>query len=195
MSVEGLRKAVLEKARREAEAILSRAEEEARRIVTEAMKKKKALVEEQKARIALELNPEVRLAEARHKARIIVADARSSLIREVGGAVTILLNNMSREKRLESLKKLADEAMQELLNSVGRVSEIAVKISQQDMELADIVKSYIEERYGVRVARIERAEVTGGIIVECFDGSIAIDNSYDERLRKALRSTLPQLLR
>jgi V/A-type H+-transporting ATPase subunit E len=195
MSVEELRKAVLEKARREAEAILSRAEEEARRIVAEAEQKKRALVEEHKVRIASELNSEVRLAEVRYKARIVIAEAKSSLIKEISDAVATLLNGMTREKRLESLKKLVDEALQEVLSSVGRVSEVVVKLSQQDMEFANVIKSYIEERYRVRVAKIEKAGIIGGVVVECLDGSVAIDNSYDERLRKALRNVLPQLLR
>jgi V/A-type H+-transporting ATPase subunit E len=195
MSVEELRKAVLEKARKEAEAIISRAEEEARRIVTEAMQKKQALIEDYKARIVSELNPEIKLAEARYRARIIVAEAKGSIIKEISSAVTMMLNGMSKEKRLESLKKLIDEALQEVLNSVGRVEDVVVKISQRDMEFAELIKSYVEERYGIRVAKIERAEVIGGVIIECFDGSIAVDNSYDERLKKALRNVLPQFLR
>jgi V/A-type H+-transporting ATPase subunit E len=195
MSVEELRKAVLEKARKEAEAIISRAEEEARRIVAEAMQKKQALIEDYKARIVSELNPEIRLAEARYRARIIVAEAKGSIIKEISSAVTMMLNGMSKEKRLESLKKLIDEALQEVLNSVGRVEDVVVKISQRDMEFAELIKNYVEERYGIRVAKIERAEVIGGVIIECFDGSIAVDNSYDERLKKALRNVLPQFLR
>jgi V/A-type H+-transporting ATPase subunit E len=195
MSVEELRRAVLEKARKEAEAIISRAEEEARRIFTEAMQKKQALIEDYKARIVSELNPEIRLAEARYRARIIVAEAKGSIIKEISSAVTMMLNGMSKEKRLESLKKLIDEALQEVLNSVGRVEDVVVKISQRDMEFAELIKSYVEERYGIRVAKIERAEVIGGVIIECFDGSIAVDNSYDERLKKALRNVLPQFLR
>jgi V/A-type H+-transporting ATPase subunit E len=195
MSIEGLRKAVLEKARKEAEAIISRAEEEARRIVAEAMQKKQALIEDYKARIVSELNPEIRLAEARYRARIIVAEAKGSIIKEISSAVTMMLNGMSKEKRLESLKKLIDEALQEVLNSVGRVEDVVVKISQRDMEFAELIKNYVEERYGIRVAKIERAEVIGGVIIECFDGSIAVDNSYDERLKKALRNVLPQFLR
>jgi V/A-type H+-transporting ATPase subunit E len=195
MSVEELRKAVLEKARKEAEAIISRAEEEARRIVAEAMQKKQALIEDYKARIVSELNPEIRLAEARYRARIIVAEAKGSIIKEISSAVTMMLNGMSNEKRLESLKKLIDEALQEVLNSVGRVEDVVVKISQRDMEFAELIKNYVEERYGIRVAKIERAEVIGGVIIECFDGSIAVDNSYDERLKKALRNVLPQFLR
>ena len=195
MSIEELRKAVLEKARKEAEAIISRAEEEARRIVAEAMQKKQALIEDYKARIVSELNPEIRLAEARYRARIIVAEAKGSIIKEISSAVTMMLNGMSKEKRLESLKKLIDEALQEVLNSVGRVEDVVVKISQRDMEFAELIKNYVEERYGIRVAKIERAEVIGGVIIECFDGSIAVDNSYDERLKKALRNVLPQFLR
>jgi len=195
MSVEELRKAVLEKARKEAEAIISRAEEEARRIAAEAMQKKQALIEDYKARIVSELNPEIKLAEARYRARIIVAEAKGSIIKEISSAVTMMLNGMSKEKRLESLKKLIDEALQEVLNSVGRVEDVVVKISQRDMEFAELIKSYVEERYGIRVAKIERAEVIGGVIIECFDGSIAVDNSYDERLKKALRNVLPQFLR
>jgi V/A-type H+-transporting ATPase subunit E len=195
MSVEELRRSILEKARKEAEAIIAKAEAEAKRIVEEAKNRKKSIIEEERAKIVSELNPEIKLAEARYKARIIVAEAKNSIVNEINNSVIALLRGLSREKRLESLIKLAEEAVEIVLDSVGSVSEIDIKLSPQDMEFANIVKRHIEEKYRVKVARIEKANILGGIIVECFDGSVAINNSYGERLKKALRSMLPSLMR
>jgi V/A-type H+-transporting ATPase subunit E len=195
MSVEELRRSVLEKARKEAEAIIAKAETEAKSIIEKAKNRKKSIIEEEKAKIVSELNPEVRLAEARYKARIIVAEAKSSVVNEINNSVIALLRGLSREKRLESLIKLAEEAVETVLDSVGSVSEIDIKLSPQDMEFANIVKRRIEERYRVKVTKIEKANILGGIIVEYFDGSVAINNSYDERLKKALRSMLPSLMK
>jgi V/A-type H+-transporting ATPase subunit E len=195
MSVEELRKAIIEKAKREAESIILKAQAEADKIIEEAKQRKRRLIEEEKHRILQELNPEARRAEALYKARLILAEAKSRIVSEVVNSVMEVLNTLPYDKRLESLKKLVDEAMDEILSSVGKVDTVKVKISGRDKDLANKIKEYIEGKYGVKVVGVETTNVIGGVIIECLDGEVIVDNSYDERIRKALRTILPSMLR
>ncbi|MCC6016004.1 MAG: F0F1 ATP synthase subunit delta [Desulfurococcaceae archaeon] len=195
MSVDELKKAVLEKARSEAEAIVKKAEEEAKKVIEGAQFKKKELVEQKKAEIMAMLNPEVRIAEARYRARIMIAEAKNTVLKEIREHVINMINSMPSNKRLDSLTKLVDETMHELLQAIGAVDAIVVKISSKDLQYADYIKNYIEKTYGVKVSDIQVANIIGGLIVECMGGEVVINNSYDERLDRALKTIAPHLLK
>ncbi|MEL9939541.1 MAG: V-type ATP synthase subunit E family protein [Ignisphaera sp.] len=193
MSIEELKRAVLEKARIEAEHILKKAEEEAKNIIEEARKKKLMLIEEKKREIVAKLNPDARIAEARYKARLIIAEAKDSVIREIVTRVNNILDSLPQNIRFESIKRLVDESLQEIFNSVGKVDSIVIKISSKDANLVDAIKEYVEQSYNIRVKDVHTINISGGIIVEHSSGEIIIDNSYEERLKKILRSIMPQL--
>ena len=193
MSIEELKKAVLEKAKIEAEHILKKAEEEAKNIIEEARKKKLMLIEEKKKEIVAKLNPDARIAEARYKARLILAEAKDSIIREIVTRVNSVLDSLPQNVRFESMKKLVDESIQEIFNSIVKIDGIVIKISFKDADLADAIKEYIEESYNIRVEDIRTINISGGVIVEHSNGEIIIDNSYEERLKKILRSLAPQI--
>jgi V/A-type H+-transporting ATPase subunit E len=195
MSVDELKKAVLEKARSEAEAIVKKAEEEAKKVIEGARFKKKEFVEQKKAEIMAMLNPEVRIAEARYRARIMIAEAKNTVLKEIREHVINMINSMPSNKRLDSLTKLVDETMHELLQVIGAVDAIVVKISSKDLQYADYIKNYIEKTYGVKVSDIQVANIIGGLIVECMGGEVVINNSYDERLDRALKTIAPHLLK
>jgi V/A-type H+-transporting ATPase subunit E len=195
MSVDELKKAVLEKARSEAEAIVKKAEEEAKKVIEGARFKKREFVEQKKAEIMAMLNPEVRIAEARYRARIMIAEAKNTVLKEIREHVINMINSMPSNKRLDSLTKLVDETMHELLQVIGAVDAIVVKISSKDLQYADYIKNYIEKTYGVKVSDIQVANIIGGLIVECMGGEVVINNSYDERLDRALKTIAPHLLK
>ncbi|MEM0026544.1 MAG: V-type ATP synthase subunit E family protein [Ignisphaera sp.] len=193
MSVEELKRAVLEKAKIEAEHILKKAEEEAKNIIEEAQKKKLMLIEEKKKEIVAKLNPDARIAEAKYRARLILAEAKDSIIREVVIHVNSILNSLPQNIRFESIKRLIDESIQEVLNSVGKVNSITIRVSSKDIDFIDAIKRYVEESYNIRIEGIYTTNIIGGVIVECMNGEIIIDNSYEERLKKVLRNMMPQL--
>lgn len=193
MSIEELKRAVLEKAKIEAEHILKKAEEEAKNIIEEARKKKLMLIEEKKREMVAKLNPDARIAEARYKARLILAEAKDSIIREIITRVNSILDSLPQNIRFESIKRLVDESLQEIFNSVGKVDSIVIKISSKDANLIDAIKEYVEQSYNIRVKDVHTINISGGIIVEHSSGEIIIDNSYEERLKKILRSIMPQL--
>jgi V/A-type H+-transporting ATPase subunit E len=195
MSVDELRKAVLEKARSEAEAIVKKAEEEARRIVEEAQLKKRELIEQKKTEIIATLNPDARIADARYRARLLIAEAKNTILREVREQVIKMINTIPLGRRFNSIVKLVDETMHELLHSVGVVDSIIVKISSNDLQYAEHIKNYIERTYGVKVSDVQVVNIIGGLIVECMGGDIVINNSYDERLERTLKTIVPHLLK
>jgi V/A-type H+-transporting ATPase subunit E len=195
MSVDELKKAVLEKARSEAEAIVKKAEEEARRIVEEAQLKKRELIEQKKTEIIATLNPDARIADARYRARLLIAEAKNTILREVREQVIKMINTIPLGRRFNSIVKLVDETMHELLHSIGVVDSIIVKISSNDLQYAEHIKNYIERTYGVKVSDVQVVNIIGGLIVECMGGDIVINNSYDERLERTLKTIVPHLLK
>ncbi|MEM0212877.1 MAG: V-type ATP synthase subunit E family protein, partial [Ignisphaera sp.] len=104
-----------------------------------------------------------------------------------------ILDSLPQNIRFESIKRLVDESLQEIFNSVGKVDSIVIKISSKDANLVDAIKEYVEQSYNIRVKDVHTINISGGIIVEHSSGEIIIDNSYEERLKKILRSIMPQL--
>lgn len=194
MSVDELRRAVLDRAKSEAEAIIRRAENEATKIIEEATRRKRIIIDQKKEEILRSINPDARIAEARSKARLLIAEAKNVILNEIRNLVEDFLRTLPRDKRLESIKKLASEAMEELLRTVNKVDYVVIKVSASDTELSDYIKSYVEKNYGVRVEGVYGTDILGGVIVECFGGEVAVDNSYDRRLEKAIKTIVPQLL-
>jgi V/A-type H+-transporting ATPase subunit E len=194
MSVDELRRAVLEKARSEAEAIIRKAEDEAARIVEEAVRRKKAVVEQKKEELLRNLNPDAKIAEARSKARLLVAGAKSAALREIRDLAVSVLSTLPRDKRLESVKRLVDEAIAELLGTLDKVSSVVIKVSKGDAVFSDYIKRYVEDKYKIEVEGVYGVDILGGVIVECLGGEVAVDNSYDGRLEKVVRAVASQLL-
>ncbi len=194
MSVDELRRTVLDRAKSEAEVIIRRAEDEATKIVEEAVRKKKTIIEQKKAELLRDINPDARIAEARSKARLLIARARSTILKEIRDLIEDSLRALPQDKRLESIRRLVDEAMEELLRAVDKVDYVVIKVSTSDIKFSDYIKSYVEGKYRVRVEGVYGTNILGGVIVECFGGEVAVDNSYDRRLEKAIRTIVPQLL-
>lgn len=194
MSVDELRRTVLDRAKSEAEVIIRRAEDEATKIVEEAVRRKKTVIEQKKAELLRDINPDARIAEARSKARLLIARARSTVLKEIRDLIEDSLRALPQDKRLESIRRLVDEAMEELLRAVDKVDYVVIKVSTSDIKFSDYIKSYVEGKYRVRVEGVYGTNILGGVIVECFGGEVAVDNSYDRRLEKAIRTIVPQLL-
>ena len=194
-SLEHLKRAVLEKAIKEAENRINAAKEEARRIIEEAEKMKRSKIESEKRKIEEELNYDAKIAEAKLSARLIIHDAKNRIVREIEKKVIDFLKGLDSETRLRSLVKLIDESLQYIIHSYGDINQITLKISENDIGLSGDLKNYIESRYGIKVASIIPVKILGGIIIEVADGAISIDNSYDSRLSIILKNRLPSLVK
>lgn len=192
-SLELLKKAVLEKVLKEAEMKISRAEEEAKRIIEEAGKVKRNRVEEERKRIIEELNYDAKIAEAKLNARLIIHNVKHRIIKEIEKSIINFLINLDTEARLQSLFRLLDEALQHIFQSYGNVNQIVIKISKHDINLANQLKEYARNKYGIEVINIESTEILGGLIVESADGIISVDNTYNSRISIILKNMLPSL--
>jgi len=191
LSLEELKKAVLEKARLEAEEILREAFEKAKSIVKEAEEKKKSIIEEERRKILSELGLEAKLAEARREARLIIARTKHEIVEELKRSVRELLDAMSEDLRKNSLRKLLLESINELRTCGFSVENIVVYISPRDR---NIIEDILRE-INVRASIIEDHRISGGVIVSTHSGEVYIDNTYDARLERALRSVLSELFK
>lgn len=191
MSLEELRRAVLEKARLEAEEIVREAFERAKGIVREAEEKKKAIIEEERRRVLSELGLEAKLAEARREARLIIARTKHEIVEELKKNVRELLDTMSEDERRDSLRKLLLESINELRTCGFSVENIILYVSPKDRK---IVEGILMEM-NISASIIEDQKISGGVIVSTPSGEVYIDNTYESRLERLLRSVLSELFR
>jgi len=191
LSLEELRRAVLEKARLEAEEIVREAFERAKGIVREAEEKKKAIIEEERRRVLSELGLEAKLAEARREARLIIARTKHEIVEELKKNVRELLDTMSEDERRDSLRKLLLESINELRTCGFSVENIILYVSPKDRK---IVEGILMEM-NISASIIEDQKISGGVIVSTPSGEVYIDNTYESRLERLLRSVLSELFR
>ena len=191
MSLEDLRKAVIEKALLEAEEIVRGAQRRAESTVREAEEKKRAIIEEERRRVLSELGLEAKLAEARREARLIIARAKHEIVEELKRRTRELLESMSAERRRESLRRLLRESLEELRNCGFETTGVVIYVSPRDRS---VVEELVEEM-GVTATVVEDEKITGGVLVATPGGEVYIDNTHDTRLERALRSVLSEIFR
>jgi len=191
LSLEGLRRVVLEKARLEAEEIIKEASERAKSIIRDSEEKKKSIIEEERRRVLSELGLEVKLAEARREARLIIARTKHEIVKELEKKVRELLDTMSEDVRRNSLRKLLLESLNELKTCGFSVENAVVYVSPRDRK---IVESILMEM-NINASIIEDQRISGGVILSTLSGDIHIDNTYETRLERVLRSVLSELFR
>ena len=191
MSLEELRKTVINKAKLEAEEIVREALEKARNIIKEAEEKKKAMIEEERRKLLSELELEAKLAEARREARLIVAKAKHEVVEEIRGKIKILLENMDEDKRRKSLRKLLLESLEELKNCGFKVENIVLYVSPRDK---GIVENLLRE-LNINGKIVENSGIIGGLLISTPGNEVSIDNTYSSRVEKILRAVLPEILK
>lgn len=191
MSIEELRKAVIERAMIEAEEIVRDAQKRAEGIIREAEAKKRAIVEEERRRILSELGLEAKLADARREARLIIARAKNEIVEELKKRVRERLESMSVDERRESLRKLLGESLEELRKCGFETTGLIIRVSPRDK---DLLEEIIEEM-GLTATIVENEGIVGGLVISTPEGEVYIDNRYETRLEKALRNVLSELFR
>lgn len=191
MSLEELRKTVINKAKLEAEEIVREALEKARNIIKEAEEKKKAMIEEERRKLLSELELEAKLAEARREARLIVVKAKHEVVEEIREKIKILLENMDEDKRRKSLRKLLLESLEELKNCGFKVENIVLYVSPRDK---GIVENLLRE-LNINGKIVENCGIIGGLLISTPGNEVSIDNTYSSRVEKILRAVLPEILK
>lgn len=186
----------MSKAEEEARSIVSSAEEEARRIIEEAHRLKQQEVVKEKERLVkeLEANYEAKVAESRLKARMLIAEAKSTVLKNLEDTIRNYLSNLNPIKRGESLQNLMEEAVKVLLEDLGSCSEIIVYVSRTDLDTAKNIAANVSRKLGVRID-VREASISGGVVASSPDGNVIVDNSYEARLRKIITSSLSEIRR
>ncbi|MEM1628700.1 MAG: V-type ATP synthase subunit E family protein [Desulfurococcaceae archaeon] len=196
MNIEEIRKAVIERASFEANEILRKAEEEASKIIKEAIEKKNRLIEEERKKIIESIKAEVRLSEARLRARALILMAKNEIVEAIKKNALEIINSLDLEKRRESLKNILRESIEELFFTVNEPWNIVIKVSEKDIPLIkEIISSPEFLGRTIDISRIEPIDIKGGTILSCCNDEVVIDNSYESRFEKALRFILPELYR
>ncbi|MEM2882539.1 MAG: V-type ATP synthase subunit E [Candidatus Bathyarchaeia archaeon] len=186
--LEGLRKAIIERAEEEARRIVKEAEEEARAEVERARRAKDEGAKALRERLLKEAEVEAAriLARARIRAKNIVLEAKNKVIEEV-------IESAKRSLSGHSLGRKASLAhlLRESVVALGG-SRLRVMVSKGDLETA---KGLIQgdEELSKRVEEVAEAECSGGVIVEEVDGGARIDNTYEARLAMLISRLLPMI--
>lgn len=196
MSIEEIRRAIIERANSEANEILRQAEEEANRIIREAEERKRQIIEEERKKIIESVKAEVKLSEAKLRARLIILAAKNEIVDAIKRYAWETINSLNVEKRRESLKNILRESMEELFSIVDKPWNIVIRVNERDIPLvSEIINSPEFATSFSNIGKIEAINISGGIVVSCCDDEIIIDNSYETRFEKALRTITPELLK
>ena len=188
-AMERLYQAVIEKARTEAEKIVREAEIRAHEIIEEAKRRKLQEIEEMRKRIRDEIQYDVRIAEAKIKARHIIAQVKNDVFNYLREKILKELSSLSSELRRESLKNILLEVISSGIFSDQR---LRIYVARQDL---DVARRVIEE-IGISskvVEIIPSDSMIGGVIVQSVDGSVRVDASYERRLELILSRRATEL--
>lgn len=184
---ESVSKAILDRARTEAEEILEKARREAEEIINKAKLRRRQEQEREEAKIINDAKREARaiIVKAMLKVRKEHSEVKKKIVDEIVNKVREHL-----EKRdfnvTESLKKLIQEAISTLPQT-----ELIIYVNKADV---DAVKKIVKElRIANRVKEIRETNIVGGVIVETIDGKFRVDNSYETRLEMVLSKLLPEI--
>jgi len=183
MSLEELRKRILEEAQREAEEILRKAREEAERIIAEAKEEYYGRLRNAR-RKALQEFIERKNAEYVSKLvefNIELLKLKNRILSEILTEVRRKLAEMPVPKRKESLRALLKESIESGIFA----GNVIVKVVPKDFE---IIKEIVQEYFKDVVTAVELHDPgrLGGVLVESLDREHAIDNTYTTRLEKAM---------
>lgn len=183
MSLEELRKRILEEAQKEAEEILRKAKEEAERIVAEAREEYYRKLRNARRKALQEL---IEKKNAEYVSKLVefnmeLLKLKNKILNEILADVRKELMELPTSKRKESLRVLLGES----LESGIFTDNVIVKVVPRDL---DIVKEVIQKHFKDVVAAVElcEPEKLGGVFVESLDREHAVDNTYATRLDKAM---------
>ena len=185
MSLEELKKSVLERAKKKAERILEEAKKKAEEIIQEAKKEYRARYQRERMATIQKIREEefrkysVRLMELNTE----LLELKRKLIDDLLTTARERIKNLPPNARKESLKKLISESLETGIIK-GR---LVVKVVERDV---DLVRDCIDELgLNDRLTSIQTLpdEMLGGLVIEDPDGHLAIDNTYVTRLERALR--------
>ncbi len=188
METDKIKKAILDKAKADADKIISDAEIKAKEIIEKSEEQKELKFEEEKAKIISATHREASkiLAQASLKSRQEILKEKDAVINEIIKKVKDELSQDIKDKELfirlikETLEALEDEDSVRLL------------VSSKDLE---IIREVVAENSGLKekIAEVEGIDCIGGIMIETINGMVSIDNTFDTRLEMLIPKILPEI--
>lgn len=188
-AMERLHQAVIEKARAEAEKIVQEAEIRAHEIIEEAKRRKLREIEEMRKRIRDEIQYDVRIAEAKIRARHIIAQAKNDIFNYLRERILKELSSLSLELRRDSIKNILREIISSGIFSDQR---LRIYVARQDLDIARRVVEELDISSKV-VEILPSDSIIGGVIVQSIDGTVRVDASYERRLELILSRKATEL--
>ena len=191
MSLEELRKSVIEKARLKAEKILENARKQAEELVESAKREYMERLRQRKEEIITQVREE---ESRKYTARISELNAellklKRKLIEDIVKEATERIKNLSKTERKESIKRLLKDS----LGSGIIGGSFRVKVIERDLKLVKEAVNELGLQKDLIAAEIIPEDYLGGLIIENEDSSVAIDNTYRTRLERAIRIILGEL--
>ena len=188
MKTDRIRKAVLEKAGKDADKITSGAGLRASEMIEEAKEQRKQRFEKEKRTIIDEARREASkiLAQASLKARQEILKQKNAVINEIISKVKNELRQAAPDK--ESLLHLIEEA----IDAFETEDSVRIFVSHKD---AGDVGKIIEENSSLsqKITEVREIDCLGGILAEKTNGMVSIDNTFDTRLEMLMAKILPEI--
>ena len=160
--------AMLETARREADAIIKEVTEKMEKVKKEKFEQAKASMQSDRAR---------RLTNARLYAREVMLKERQLAIAKIFDEVGNRLKELRKDKDYpEILKRLCKEAMDGWHDSM-KDKKALIMVSKQDI-------SYLNNTSGCEIVSDETGDMLPGVVIMSSDKRFKIINTLDSRLKK-----------
>lgn len=187
--MERISRAILDKAREDAEQITKEAEDKAWQEIEKAEKQREMKFHEAKRRTIEEAKRRASqiLAQAHIQARQELSGVKADIVNEIVDRVRTTLPTISGDKG--SLLSLLEEAAGQLGSD-----KVRVYVSHRDLDTLQELATGNKE-LASRIAEIKELDCAGGAVAESTDGKLSIDNTYETRLEMLLPQIVPEISR
>ena len=183
-----IRKAILDKAKEDADKIISDAEIKAKEAIEKAEGQKEQKFEDEKKKI---------ISEARREASRILAQAslksRQEILKEKDAVINEIIKMVKDELLQEEQgNEIFIHLIEEAIDALKSEDKIRLLVSHKDL---DIVRKVIEENSSLKekIAEVAGIDCIGGIMIETINGMVSIDNTFDTRLEMLMPKILPEI--
>lgn len=189
METDKIRKAILDKAKEDADKIVSDAEIKAKKVIEKAKEQKELKFKEEKRKVISEAHREASkiLAQASLKSRHEILKEKHIVINEI---ITRVKDELSHNV---TDKKLFVRLVQETIDAFEAEEKLRIYVTPDDI---NVVREIIEENSKIKEKITEVNEIIdcmGGILIEAIDGMVSINNTFDTRLEMLMPKILPEI--
>jgi len=188
METEKIRKAILDKAKEEADKILSDAEIKAKEVIKKVEEQKELKFEEEKKKAISEAYRDASkiLAQASLKYRQVRLKEKDAVINEIIKRAKDELSQDIKDK------ELFVRLIQETIDALKTEDKVRLLVSPKDL---NIVREVIGKNSELKekITEVNEIDCMGGILMESVNGMVSINNTFDTRLEMLMPKILPEI--